>query len=100
MGLKNKEMLFKALLYCEDYFYCGTQELNNAHQSFAKLDGLLMWNSRMKECSSKHCLNCIDLYCGTQELNSAHQSFAKLQRLLLLWNSKIRQFSSKLCQIQ
>ena len=48
--LKNQTMLIKPLLNYEDYFYCGTLELNNAHQSFAKLHRLLMWNSRMKQC--------------------------------------------------
>ena len=89
-------MLFKALLNCEDYYY-GAQELNNAHQSFAKFNRLLMWNSRMKQCSSKLFLNYIHFYCGTQELNNAHQSFDKLQRLLLLWNSRTNQCSSMLC---
>ena len=69
-------MLIKAFLNCEDYFYCGILELNNVHQSFAKLHTFLMWNSRMKQCSSKVFLNGIDFYCGTQELNNAHQSFA------------------------
>ena len=32
-------MLSKPLLNYEEYFYCGTLELNNAHQSFAKLHG-------------------------------------------------------------
>ena len=100
------------------HFYCGTQDLNNSHHSFAKLQRLhllwnsrikqcssklaklhrlLMWNSKIKQCTSKHCLNCIDFYWGTQELNNAHQSFAKLRRLLLLWNSRIKQHSSIIC---
>ena len=115
MELKNEAMLIKALLklhrlilwnsrikQCSPKLclncinlYCGTQELNDDHQSFAKLDKLLMWNSRMKQWSSKLCLNCIDFYCGTQEENNAHQKYAKLQRLLLLCNSRIKQCSSK-----
>ena len=110
-------MLIIALLNCEDYIYYGTLELNNTHQRFAKLHRILMWNSRMKECSSKVCLNCIDFYRGTQELNSAYQRFAKLRKLLLcgtqelnyahqnfpklhrllMWNSRMKQCSSKLC---
>ena len=90
-------MLIKALLNCEDYFYYGTQELTNTHQSFAKLHRFLMWNKRMKQCSSKLCLNCIDFYCGTQEFNNAHQILAKLQSLHLLWSSGIKQCKSKLC---
>ena len=89
MEPKNETILMKASLNCID-FYCGTQELNNAHQSFAKLHRLIMWNSIMKQCSSKLCLKCIDFYCGTQELNDAYQSFGKLHRLLL-WNSSIKQ---------
>ena len=95
MELKNKELLIKALLNYEDYFYCGTQELNNAHSSFAKLHRLIMWNSIMKRCSSKLCLKCIDFYCGTLELNNAHQNFAKFHILLML-NSRIKQPSCKL----
>ena len=131
-------MLINALLNCID-FQCGNQEWNNAPLSFAKLHRLLLWNSRMKQCSSKLFLNWIlllwnwrikqctskfcwiakttsimelknetmlikallkfhkgNFYSGTQELNNVHQSFAKLRRLLLLWNSRIKQCSSKL----
>ena len=70
-------MLIIALLNCEGYIYYGTLELDNTHLRFAKLRRLLMWNSRMKECSSKVCLNCIDFYRGTQEINNTHESFAK-----------------------
>ena len=85
-------MLVKPLLNCEDYLYCGTLELNNVHQSFAKLHRLLIWNS--KQCSSKLRISCIHFYCGSQELNDAHYSFAKLDTLLL-WNSSIKQCASK-----
>nr|KAJ0184426.1 hypothetical protein LSAT_V11C000506700 [Lactuca sativa]KAJ0184430.1 hypothetical protein LSAT_V11C000506720 [Lactuca sativa] len=55
-----------------------------------------MWNSRMKQCSTKLCINCRHFCCGTQDLSNSHQSFVKLQRLLLLWNSRIKQCSSML----
>nr|KAJ0184425.1 hypothetical protein LSAT_V11C000506690 [Lactuca sativa]KAJ0184427.1 hypothetical protein LSAT_V11C000506740 [Lactuca sativa]KAJ0184428.1 hypothetical protein LSAT_V11C000506730 [Lactuca sativa]KAJ0184429.1 hypothetical protein LSAT_V11C000506750 [Lactuca sativa]KAJ0184431.1 hypothetical protein LSAT_V11C000506710 [Lactuca sativa] len=59
-------MLIKALLNREDYFCCGTHELNNAHEIFAKLHRLLRWNSRMKQCSLELCFKCIDFYCVTR----------------------------------
>ena len=83
-------MLIKALLNYEDCLYCGTRELNNAHQNLAKLHRLLLWNSRIVQCSSKHCFNCIDFSCGAQVLNNANQRFAKLHRHQL-WNSRIKQ---------